>query len=96
MGEVFINSDAYKNLVCKINDSVSEIKRVSDVPKSGSDVLSEIINLNDKVVKISKEFGEHIQLDLVPSYKKTETDLLKVDINAKSALRFNGISKGEV
>lgn len=92
MGEVFINSEVYKRLVQKIDRSVTEVKQISEIPNPGTDVLSDIIALNEKIVNLTKQYKEHIQLDLVPSYKKTEEDLLKVNEIAIKSL-VNGASE---
>ncbi|SKC01028.1 hypothetical protein SAMN06296386_11361 [Lachnospiraceae bacterium] len=95
MSELYLNKTAYDGLVNDIETSVVDITAVTSIPTSGTYVLSDIIDLNADLVTLSEQYKEHVELDLVPSLNKTETELMKVGDEAESTLTNTSGDSGE-
>ena len=95
MSELYLDTTEYEKLVGYIEKSVVQVKEVTDKPDPGTTVLCDIIDLNAKIAKLTKDLSEHITLDLVPSLNKTEAELKKVDTTAKQTLNSSSGAKGD-
>ncbi len=95
MSELYIDTTEYEKLVGYIEKSVVQVKEVTDKLDPGTNVLCEIIDLNAKIAKLTKDLSEHITLDFVPSLNKTEAELKKVDSTAKQTLNSSSGAKGD-